>query len=71
MRRVQALRKAGQERIAGKSDDSAPHKDFYDESNLQSLCNQCNMLKGQSDKKIIAEWRRQHPGGGSNLSSDR
>ena len=45
--------------------------DFYDESNLQSLCNRCNMLKGQRDKKLIQEWRRKHPGGGSNLSGDR
>lgn len=25
--------------------------DFYDESNLQALCNECNNLKGQRDKQ--------------------
>lgn len=35
-------------------------EDFYDEKNLQSLCNQCNMLKGQTDKKIIQEWRKRN-----------
>lgn len=32
--------------------------DFFDTNNLQSLCEDCNRLKGQSDKKIIAEWRK-------------
>lgn len=39
-------------------------EDFYDEKNLQSLCYECNRLKGNEDKKVIAEWRRSHPGGG-------
>ena len=34
--------------------------DFYDKSNLQSLCEECNHAKGQRDKKIIAEYRRTH-----------
>ena len=45
-------------------------EDFYDEKNLQSLCYECNMLKGIEDRKLIAAWRKNHPGGGSNLSSD-
>ena len=32
--------------------------DFYDTSNLQSLCADCNHAKGQKDKKVIAEWRK-------------
>lgn len=39
-------------------------EDFFDERNLQSLCSECNMLKGISDRKLIAEWRKQHPGVG-------
>lgn len=35
-------------------------EDFYDEKNLQSLCSECNMLKGMKDKKLIQEWRRTH-----------
>lgn len=35
--------------------------DFFDEKNLQSLCSRCNNEKGQRDKKIIAEWRKNHP----------
>lgn len=32
---------------------------FFSESNLQALCEDCNHEKGQRDKKVIAEWRRQ------------
>ena len=35
---------------------------FYDRSNLQSLCDECNHLKGQRDKKKIQEWKRTHNG---------
>jgi len=42
-------------------------EDFFDEKNLQSLCYECNNLKGQRDKALIQQWRREHPGGGSNL----
>ncbi len=35
-------------------------QDFYDTSNLQSLCEDCNHEKGQRDKSIIAAWRRKH-----------
>ena len=35
-------------------------EDFYDESNLQSLCNECNMLKGIKDRKLIQEWKRKN-----------
>ena len=30
---------------------------FYDRSNLQALCEDCNREKGNRDKKKIAEWR--------------
>lgn len=29
---------------------------FYDTNNLQALCNQCNRLKGQTDKKKYKDW---------------
>ena len=32
---------------------------FFDRSNLQALCDECNHLKGQQDKKIIAKGREQ------------
>lgn len=35
-------------------------KDFYDRSNLQSLCDECNHLKGQRDKKLIQEYKKKH-----------
>lgn len=35
-------------------------RDFFDESNLQSLCSNCNIAKGNRDKVVIAEWRRTH-----------
>lgn len=35
-------------------------RDFFDESNLQSLCADCNIAKGNQDKAIIKEWRRTH-----------
>jgi len=41
---------------------------FYDRTNLQALCEDCNREKGQHDKKKIQEWRRQNgDGGGKNL----
>lgn len=33
---------------------------FFDEGNLQALCEACNNEKGQSDKAIIAHWRREN-----------
>lgn len=33
-------------------------RDFFDEGNLQSLCSDCNIAKGNRDKVIISEWRR-------------
>lgn len=33
---------------------------FYDWNNLQALCDECNHLKGQQDKKKIQEWKRMH-----------
>ena len=33
---------------------------FYDRTNLQALCDECNHLKGQRDKKKIQEWKRTH-----------
>lgn len=32
-------------------------KDFFDDKNFQTLCQDCNNKKGQRDKKIIQEWR--------------
>ena len=33
---------------------------FYDRTNLQALCDDCNHLKGQQDKKKIQEWKKTH-----------
>lgn len=33
---------------------------FFDESNLQGLCRKCNHDKGQRDKAIIQQWKREH-----------
>ena len=33
---------------------------FFDTRNLQALCNQCNIDKGNKDKKRIQEWRKLH-----------
>ena len=33
---------------------------FFSESNLQALCEECNHEKGQADKKVIAQWRREN-----------
>ena len=41
-------------------------EDFFDEKNLQSLCNECNMLKGIEDTPLIQKWKREHPGAGQN-----
>lgn len=38
-------------------------KDFYDLGNLQSLCQDCNISKGNRDKKIIQEWKKKHQQG--------
>ncbi|MCR5408158.1 MAG: HNH endonuclease [Bacteroidales bacterium] len=35
-------------------------KDFYDTKNLQSLCAECNVEKGNRDKRVIKEWRKTH-----------
>ena len=32
-------------------------QDFYDESNLQTLCEDCNHAKGQKDKKLIQSYK--------------
>ena len=32
-------------------------QDFYDESNLQTLCKDCNHAKGQKDKKLIQSYK--------------
>lgn len=44
---------------------------FFDESNLQALCSQCNNEKGQRDKSVIGRWRSSQSAegvGGLNLS---
>ena len=33
-------------------------KGFFDRSNLQPLCADCNNLKGQADKKKIQQWKQ-------------
>ena len=33
-------------------------EDFFDRTNLQSLCGDCNTAKGNRDKKLIQEWKR-------------
>lgn len=35
--------------------------DFYDTSNLQSLCERHNIIKGNKDKKAIEDYKRLHP----------
>ena len=32
-------------------------QDFYDENNLQTLCEDCNHAKGQKDKKLIQSYK--------------
>ena len=32
-------------------------QDFYDENNLQTLCEDCNRAKGQRDKKLIQSYK--------------
>jgi len=32
-------------------------EDFFDTTNLQSLCEQCNIAKGNRDKKLIQAWK--------------
>lgn len=32
---------------------------FFNESNLQALCEDCNNIKGQRDKKIINKWKHE------------
>jgi len=45
-------------------------KDFFDLSNLQSLCSDCNIAKGNRDKVIINEWRRAHAVGRGKAVAD-
>lgn len=35
-------------------------EDFFDRSNLQSLCAECNMLKGIKDRPAIIRWKQEH-----------
>ena len=35
-------------------------EDFFDMNNLQSLCSQCNVAKGNRDKKLIAQWKKKN-----------
>jgi len=35
--------------------------DFFDESNLQSLCRRCNMVKGNQQREKIQRYKREHP----------
>ena len=40
-------------------------EDFFDESNLQSLCTKCNREKGYKDRPKIQQWKRTHKKDGS------
>jgi len=33
---------------------------FFDRDNLQALCGQCNIAKGNKDKKAIQAWKKEH-----------
>ena len=35
-------------------------QDFFDRSNLQSLCEDCNREKGYKDRPVIERWKREH-----------
>lgn len=35
-------------------------EDFFDRSNLQSLCEDCNREKGYKDRPAIERWKREH-----------
>lgn len=35
-------------------------EDFFDRSNLQSLCEDCNREKGYKDRPVIERWKREH-----------
>ena len=35
-------------------------QDFYDENNLQSLCDRCNAEKGYRDRPSITQWKKEH-----------
>lgn len=45
-------------------------RDFFDEGNLQSLCSDCNIAKGNRDKVVISEWRRTHGNAGEGADAD-
>lgn len=34
--------------------------DFFDTSNLQSLCEDCNREKGYRDRPLIQKWKKEH-----------
>lgn len=36
--------------------------DFFDKTNLQSLCKRCNFEKGIEDRPKIQRWKAEHPG---------
>lgn len=35
-------------------------EDFFDRSNLQSLCEECNREKGYRDRPLIQKWKKEH-----------
>ena len=54
------LRKQGDIKT-GRGDHIVPYPvcgDFFDSTNWQSLCSKCNAEKGNKDKKIIQEFKR-------------
>ena len=42
---------------------------FFDRSNLQALCDDCNNQKGLRDKAKIQAWKRVHPGWDGNAGA--
>ena len=42
---------------------------FFDRSNLQALCDDCNNQKGLRDKAKIQAWKRAHPGWNGNAGA--
>jgi len=61
----EACRKKGIIKAADVVDHITPYpicgdNGFFDRDNLQSLCQQCNIAKGNQDKKAIQEWKRTH-----------
>lgn len=42
---------------------------FFNRDNFQSLCSDCNHAKGQRDKAVISQWRREKAQRGEGVSN--